>query len=317
MFSVLGAAEQQGDTLTVSPSRSTGPTPSAPAPRSHRCSLDRSGSMRGRRAHGLHPAWPHPRSWSRLQEGDRLDVVFFRLTSACAPLENFVVGRDDPTRGRRPRSSALDPPQGGTDLDAGLNEALARAARPGPRRGPRRPQPAACMLITDAKLNTRKRGRAPRERGRPGPMRTTGSDSPASAWAATSTIAMLDRLTEKGKGAYVYLGSEAVVDRVFGSRLRQPHPHRGPRRAASASTCRRASRCVRFYGEEASTDPADVQPIHYYAGTSQLFLQDLTAAGRPDRSHRGSASRCGSRTGTRANRRGRSPGGLHDRRRAA
>ena len=27
---------------------------------------------------------------------------------------------------------------------------------------------------------------------------------------------MLDKLTEKGKGAYVFLGSEAVVDRIFG-----------------------------------------------------------------------------------------------------
>jgi len=31
----------------------------------------------------------------------------------------------------------------------------------------------------------------------------------------------------------------------------------------------------RFYGEEASTVKEDVQPIHYYAGTSQVFLQDL------------------------------------------
>jgi hypothetical protein len=35
----------------------------------------------------------------------------------------------------------------------------------------------------------------------------------------------------------------------------------------------------RFYGEEASTNKADVQPINYYAGTSQLFLQDLKASG--------------------------------------
>jgi hypothetical protein len=31
----------------------------------------------------------------------------------------------------------------------------------------------------------------------------------------------------------------------------------------------------RFYGEESSTNAADVQPIHYYSGTSQVFLQDL------------------------------------------
>ena len=32
----------------------------------------------------------------------------------------------------------------------------------------------------------------------------------------------------------------------------------------------------RFYGEESSTNAEDVQPINYYAGTTQLFLQDLT-----------------------------------------
>jgi hypothetical protein len=31
----------------------------------------------------------------------------------------------------------------------------------------------------------------------------------------------------------------------------------------------------RFYGEEASTVAAEIQPINYYAGTTQLFLQDL------------------------------------------
>ena len=41
----------------------------------------------------------------------------------------------------------------------------------------------------------------------------------------------------------------------------------------------------RFYGEESSTDPRDVQPINYYAGTSQLFLQDLkTRNGKASRS---------------------------------
>jgi hypothetical protein len=32
-----------------------------------------------------------------------------------------------------------------------------------------------------------------------------------------------------------------------------------------------------FYGEESSTVKEDVQPIHYFANTSQLFLSDLMA----------------------------------------
>jgi hypothetical protein len=34
-----------------------------------------------------------------------------------------------------------------------------------------------------------------------------------------------------------------------------------------------------FYGEESSTVKADVQEIHYFANTSQLFLSDLMARG--------------------------------------
>ncbi len=84
----------------------------------------------------------------------------------------------------------------------------------------------------------------------------------------------LDMLTEKGKGAYVYLGSEAVVDRVFGAgfnSLTQTIAHD----VRFALDLPDSLGMERFYGEEASTVAADVQPIHYYAGTSQVFLQDL------------------------------------------
>jgi hypothetical protein len=85
---------------------------------------------------------------------------------------------------------------------------------------------------------------------------------------------MLDKLTENGKGAYVYLGSEAVVDRVF-----------GPMFDALVRTVAHdvhfsidlppSLAMERFYGEESSTNREDVKPVHYYAGTTQLFLQDL------------------------------------------
>jgi len=85
---------------------------------------------------------------------------------------------------------------------------------------------------------------------------------------------VLNRLTEKGKGAYVFLSSEAVVDRLFGHgfdalvqviaedvqfQLQLP-PSLG---------------LERFYGEEISTRKKDVQTVNFHAGTSQLFLQDL------------------------------------------
>ena len=89
---------------------------------------------------------------------------------------------------------------------------------------------------------------------------------------------VLDKLTEKGKGAYVYLGSEAVVDRVFGSSFDSlvrtiAHDVRFSLDLPPSLAMER------FYGEEASTDAADIQPINYYAGTSQVFLQDLHIKG--------------------------------------
>jgi hypothetical protein len=83
-------------------------------------------------------------------------------------------------------------------------------------------------------------------------------------------------MTEKGRGAYVFLGSEAEVDAVF-----------GPNFVSLIETTANdvhfrlhlppALRMQRFHGEESSTFQEDVQAIHYFANTSQLFLADLEA----------------------------------------
>jgi hypothetical protein len=87
---------------------------------------------------------------------------------------------------------------------------------------------------------------------------------------------VLDMLAEKGRGAYVYLGSDAVVDRMFGAGFESL-----TRTVADdvqiALDLPDALGMLRFHGEEASTDPADVQRVQYGAGTSQVFLQDLYA----------------------------------------
>jgi Ca-activated chloride channel family protein len=90
--------------------------------------------------------------------------------------------------------------------------------------------------------------------------------------------ALIDRLTERGRGAYVFLGSPAEVDAVFGSRFvsliettaNDVHfqLHLPP-----------SLRMNVFYGEESSTVKEDVQSIHYFANTSQLFLSELMARG--------------------------------------
>ena len=206
----------------------------------------------------------------QLVDGDRVDVVLFD-DQVCTPLENFVVGRDDPALLQRTIDRMQ--PTGSTDLDSGLRAGYdlitARSAQDRHHRNQR------VMLITDAMLNTGNVntdlvsdvGEAFDKHG----IRLTGVGV-----GTDFNDEMLDKLTEKGKGAYLYLGSEAVVDRVFGigfPSLVQTLAHDVRFQLKLPKTLA----MERFYGEESSTDPEDIQPIHYYAGTSQLFLQDLAA----------------------------------------
>jgi Ca-activated chloride channel family protein len=264
VFDVLASAEERGDTLEVALSV-RGATP-PPEPLDLTLVVDRSCSMEaeGRMEYtkrGLR------QMTDQLQRGDRVDVVLFDDTK-CVPLENYVVGRDDPAL----LSETIDRMQaeGGTDLDLGLREGyrVAKSHRDTRHRNRR------MMLLTDAMLNTgdvnhdtvSEIGKAYEADG----IRLTGVGV-----GRDFNDDVLDKLTEKGKGAYVYLGSEAVVDRVFGvgfPSLVQTIAHDVRFELELPDSLA----MERFYGEEASTVAADIQPIHYYAGTSQVFLQDLT-----------------------------------------
>jgi Ca-activated chloride channel homolog len=227
--------------------------------------LDRSGSMaaEGRMEYlkrGLH------KMESELKRGDRVDLVLFD-SEVCTPLEDFVVGRDDPSL----LTDAIEriQPRSATNLDAGLTEGyrIAAGRTDGADRNRR------VLLITDALLNE---GRIDpnivSEVGR----RYEESNIRLSAVGVGREFndKVLDQLTEKGKGAYAYLGSEAVVDRIFGpmfdslTRTVAHDVHFSVQLPPSLAM-------TRFYGEEASTVKEDVKPIHYFANTSQLFLQDV------------------------------------------
>ena len=263
VFDVLASAEQQGDTLEVALAVK-GATPD-PEPLDLTLVVDRSCSMEseGRMDYtkrGLR------KMTDQLSAGDRVDVVLFDDTK-CVPLENYVVGRDDP----KLLTETIDrmKAEGGTDLDLGLKEGyrVAKSHRDTRHRNRR------MMLLTDAMLNTgdvnpdtvSEIGKAYDGDG----IRLTGVGV-----GRDFNDEVLDKLTEKGKGAYVYLGSEAVVDRVFGTgfdSLTRTIAHD----VQFSLELPDSLAMERFYGEEASTNAADVQPIHYYAGTTQLFLQDL------------------------------------------
>jgi len=228
--------------------------------------IDRSGSMKeeGRMTYlkrGLH------RMVRELKTGDLINLVTFN-TVACVPLANFVVGRD----AGETLDKAIDSiqPQGNTDLHAGLLRGyqLADAGyRPGYNH--------RVLLITDALANS----------GETNPeLMAVVSRYYDSRQIRLSGIGvgrefndrLLDRLTERGKGAYVFLGSEAEVDAAFGRRFislvetiaLDTHflLHLPP-----------SLRMNVFYGEESSTQRQEVQAVHFFASSSQLFLADVMA----------------------------------------
>lgn len=231
--------------------------------------IDRSGSMRdeGRMDYlkrGL------LRMTDELKDGDMVHLVVFDH-EVCTPMENFVAGRDS-KESLKKVIRALKP-KGATDLHKGLAEGYKTADRTYRKDASNR-----VVLITDALTNSG--------------VRNEQMISMISQYYDTRRIrlsgvgvgrnfndSLLDRLTERGKGAYVFLGSDAEVDAVFGSRF--------------ISLIETTALDVRFrlhlppslrmnvfYGEESSTVKEDVQEIHYFANTEQLFLSDLMAKNR-------------------------------------
>lgn len=263
LFGVRGDAVQTGETFTLALAVQGANPPRQPLDLT--LLVDRSCSMRAEDRMGYTQKGLTLLS-DNLEKGDRLDLVLFD-SGVCAPVENFVVGRDDTKvlldaiRKIKPTSS--------TNLDAGLNKAWKLQASREDVTGRNR----RVVLITDANLNAgnvdedlvSEVGKRYDEDG----IRLSGIGV-----GRKFNDTMLDKLTEKGKGAYVYLGSDAVVERVFGpgfDSLTRTIAHD----VRFALDLPDTLALERFYGEEASTDPTEVQPINYYADTSQLFLQDL------------------------------------------
>lgn len=267
LFSVLPSAEKTAaETLTVA-FAVRGAMP-ARKPLDLTVVVDRSGSMSAegrmtyvKRALDL--------ASKRLVDGDRLDLVWFDH-EVCTPVENFVVGRDDP----RVVASALADlaPRGATNIGIGLQEGYRIAADKSRDVGITRNR--RVMLLTDALANqgtidAAALGKVGEGFDKMG-IRLTGVGV-----GVGFNDKILDQVTERGKGPYVYLGSEAVVDRMFGADGFRSLTETVATDVQFSIDLPESVAMERFYGEEASTDKADVQTITYSAGTTQLFLQDL------------------------------------------
>ncbi|MDP2314434.1 MAG: VWA domain-containing protein [Pseudomonadota bacterium] len=233
--------------------------------------LDRSGSMEaeGRMEYlkrGL------VKMLDRLRPGDRVDVVLFDDDVSVAR-SGFVVGRDD-LDDLRLLFEELQP-RGATDLDAGLEKAY-ELARSHTRLASEDQRDARVVVVTDARLTA----------GDVNPARVTeiarAFDESGIRLAAVGVGSdfdddVLQQLTEKGRGAYVYLGSEKVVDRIFGAGF-DSLVQVAADDVRFALDLPDSLGMQRFYGEEASTVAAEVVPVSFHGGTTQLFLQDLKVA---------------------------------------
>jgi len=212
---------------------------------------------------------------SQLKNGDVVNVVEFDHET-CNAMEGFVVGRDG-MEGYDRTVSELEP-RGSTDLHDGLVEGYKLADR--------FYDPAKInrvVLITDAIANTGELS--------PDLMASIGKyyDTKQIALSGIGlgldfNDELLNTLTEKGKGAYLYLGLREALPRVFGGDF--------------VSLLDTVARDVHFkaifpknvkldvfYGEEVSTEKDKVQPIHYFANTAQLFLLDLLGQGTAEDSY--------------------------------
>lgn len=235
--------------------------------------VDRSGSMsaEGRMSYTQRAL---QQAVGQLKAGDRVDLVVFDH-SVCTPVRDFVVGRDS--------VSALTDqigrmaPRGSTDLDAGLRSAYT-LAREHVREG-HAGRSGRVMVFTDAILNT---GQVDAD-----VVTEVGRALDADRIRLTGVGVgrdfrddVLDMLTEKGRGAYVFLGSEAVVDRLFGSGF-DALIHTVAEDVRFALTLPPSLGMTRFHGEESSRDAADITPVMLNAGTHQVFFSDLAIrAGR-------------------------------------
>ncbi len=226
--------------------------------------LDQSGSMSGSDKmtylkRGMH------RAFEEFKEGDIINIVQFNH-DICTPLEGFQVGRDDPAL----YNKAIDylESTGSTDLHKGLTQGYALSEKFYRGRANNR-----VLMITDAMTNT---GVTDEE------MISTISgyyDERKIAFSGvgvgdTFNDRLLNKLTEKGKGAYLFLATESAIDKVFGDRF-VSLLETVARDVHFKMTLPPSLRMHTFYGEESSERKEDVQAIHYFANSAQLFLSDL------------------------------------------
>ena len=203
--------------------------------------------------------------YDRFKEGDVINLVQFNHR-VCVALQGFVVGRDKKSLYKKAVDN-LDS-WGSTNMHDGMTEGYSLSEKYYENSKNNR-----VIMITDALANT---GVVNEQLSS---TVTRFYDKRRISFSGVGVghdfnDGMLNSLTEKGKGAYLFLASESAVDKVFGDKFisllevvaRDVH---------FKLTMPDSLKMEIFYGEESSTRKEEVQAIHYFANSSQLFLADL------------------------------------------
>ncbi len=239
------------------------PPAAAPPPMSVTLVADTSGSMTGEsmgRAKAAMKAIA-----ARLRDGDVVSLVTWQA-EAGVRLDGLVVGADT----RPELADAIDQlvPDGASDLAAGLETGYALATAHKRPDGLNR-----LVLVSDGGAGTATVDRqAIAEYASDADLRGIYLVGVATGPAHGYNDALMDFVTDAGRGAYVYADSEAEAKHVFEDRFEEVMDV--------------AARDVRleldlpdhvairqFYGEGYSENPADIVPQHLAPGDSMVFSQ--------------------------------------------
>lgn len=210
------------------------------------------------------------RSLRELKGGDIVHLVLFDATT-CELARNFVVGRDSlPLLETLIKSVG---PRDGSQLPDGLSRGYAAVNRVYQANYSNR-----VILLTDTRA-------APEDDVREAMNLTTQNfDARRVRLSAVGLGAevddrLLDQLTERGRGASIFLSSNEEADAVFGERFVALIENAANdvhfRLQLPPSLTLRA-----FYGEEASPARGRVQSVHYASGTTQMYLANLVNSAR-------------------------------------
>ncbi len=203
-----------------------------------------------------------------LLQGDVVSMVTWSVDQADILTGHEVTGPDDPTLVAA--ADALSP-SGGTDLAAGLRRgyALARASY-APDRINR------VVLVSDGQANV---GVTDEEL-----IGEAADDEEGDAGIYLTGIGvgdgvndtLMNVVTDRGRGAYVYLDSAAEAQKMLGDRFLQV-VDLAARSVRLEMTLPWYLAVAKFYGEEISIDPTLVRPQHLGPNDAMLFFQILNA----------------------------------------